>query len=488
MEQNAALKRYTLMVAATASFLTPFMGSSVNLAIPSIGRQFNADAYMLSWVATSYILASAAFLLPFGRLADIVGRKKVFLTGVAFFGLSSLLCGLAWTIETLIGFRVLQGIGSAMIFGTGMAILTSVFPPRERGKVLGINVATVYVGLSLGPVLGGTMNHNLGWQSIFYFTTVIAVFVFLLTVARLKGEWAGARGERYDFTGAVLYVVGLVALMYGFSSVAASGWAGYLLAAGLVLMLWFIRHETRLQQPLMNLHLFSRNVTFALSNLAALINYSATFAVGFLLSLHLQVVLGYDSQAAGMILLSQPVIMAAISPFAGKLSDRVEPRVVASWGMTLTTVGLLLLCFINPHTPLWLLIINLALLGTGFALFSSPNSNAVMSAVEKRFYGVASSTLGTMRLVGQASSMAIVTLVLAVFVGRAELTAANAVQFMAGARTAFIIMTVLCFGGIFASLARGNVRSGPHAGGQAPGNGPGGPPEAGGGKMPGGRP
>ncbi|MFA7467248.1 MAG: MFS transporter [Desulfotomaculaceae bacterium] len=461
MEQNAALKRYTLMVAATAAFLTPFMGSAINLAIPSIGREFGANAYMLSWVATSYILASAAFLLPFGRLADIVGRKKIFLIGIVSFGLSSLLCGMAWSIEMLIAFRVLQGIGSSMIFGTSMAILTSVFPPQERGKVLGITVATVYVGLSMGPVLGGAMNHNLGWQSIFFLTTIISVLVILLTVARLKGEWAGARGERYDLTGAVLYVAGLVALMYGFSSVAASEWAKYLLAVGLVLMLVFIRHETKIQQPLMNLRLFSRNAAFAFSNLAALINYCATFAVGFLLSLHLQVVMGYNSQAAGLILLSQPVLMALISPFAGKLSDRVEPRVLASWGMILSTLGLLFLCFISVSTPLWLLITDLAILGTGFALFSSPNTNAVMSAVEKRFYGVASSTLGTMRLLGQAFSMAIVTLVLAMFVGRAELTATNAVQFLAGVRLAFIIMTVLCFGGIFASLARGNVRSGP---------------------------
>jgi MFS family permease len=248
-------------------------------------------------------------------------------------------------------------------------------------------------------------------------------------------------------------------------------------------MLVFIKHEMNLQQPLMNLRLFSRNVAFAFSNLAALINYSATFAVGFLLSLHLQVVLGYDSQAAGLILLSQPVIMAAISPFAGRLSDRVEPRVVASWGMTLTTLGLLIFCFISQNTPLWLLVINLAVLGTGFALFSSPNSNAVMSAVEKRFYGVASSTLGTMRLVGQAFSMAIVTMIMALYVGRTKLTAASAGQFLDGARTSFIILTVICLGGIFASLARGNVRSGETLGRPAPDTSPGSPQPPGGGER-----
>lgn len=461
MKEDASLKRYTLLVVTMASFLTPFMGSAVNLAIPSIGKEFNASAFLLSWVATSYILASAAFLVPFGRLADIVGRKKIFISGVTSFFLFSILCGLACSIEALIIFRVLQGIGSAMIFGTAMAILTSVFPPRERGKVLGLNVATVYVGLSLGPVLGGAMNHNLGWQSIFYLSSLIALLVVLLTFFKLRGEWAGARGENFDLTGAVLYSAGLIAFMYGVSSVSASAWAKYILVLGLAVMALFIRHEMNVQQPVLNLKLFSGNVTFAFSNLAALINYSATFAVGFLLSLHLQVVIGYDSQKAGFILLSQPVIMALLSPFAGTLSDRVEPRIISSLGMALTTLGLFIFSFLTPNTPLWLIIANLALLGTGFALFSSPNSNAVMGSVEKRFYGVASSTLGTMRLTGQAISMAIVTLILALHVGNVELSSANADMLVKGAKTSFIILTVICFGGIFASLARGNVNTQP---------------------------
>lgn len=456
MKQDASIKKYTLLAATTAAFLTPFMGSAINLAIPSIGREFNANAYLLSWVATSYILASAAFLVPVGRLADIAGRKKIFISGVASFSLCSALCGLAWSIESLIVFRVLQGIASSMIFGTGMAILTSVFPPQERGKVLGINVATVYVGLSLGPVLGGTMNHYLGWQSIFYFSALLALFAVLVALFKLKGEWIGVK-EKFDLIGAVLYSTGLVAFMYGVSSIATSTWAKYLLVFGLAVLLLFIKYETGVKQPVLNLKLFTGNTAFAFSNLAALINYSATFAVGFLLSLYFQVVLGYNSQAAGFILLSQPVIMALLSPFAGMLSDRMEPRIISSLGMTLTTIGLFIFCFISPHMPLWLVISNLALLGVGFALFSSPNSNAVMSSVEKKLYGVASSTLGTMRLTGQAISMAIVTLILAFHLGNAELSKANAGMFIVSARTSFLIFTVLCFGGIFASLARGNV-------------------------------
>ncbi|MCL6478849.1 MAG: MFS transporter [Peptococcaceae bacterium] len=460
MNKEETLKKYVLIVMVMASFLTPFTGSSINLAIPSIGKEFNAGALLLSWVATSYLLASAAFLVPFGRLADIVGRKKVFLSGITAFSLTSLLCGLARSIEALILFRILQGVGSAMIFGTGMAILTSVFPPRERGKVLGINVATVYVGLSLGPVLGGFLNHNLGWQSIFYFCMLIGFIVVFFTALKLKEEWAGARGERYDLTGAVLYSLGLVMFMYGISSVATAAWARYVLAAGLVVLAVFVRYEMGVEQPVLNMRLFSRNTTFAFSNLAALINYSATFAVGFLLSLHLQVVMGYNSQAAGLVLLSQPVIMALLSPFAGRLSDRVEPRIVSSWGMTITTLGLLILCFLNTATPIWLLMANLVLLGVGFALFSSPNSNAVMGSVERRFLGVASSTLGTMRLTGQAISMAIVTLVLAFYVGSVKLSPAYSELLVRGTRISFVVFTVLCFVGVFASLARGNIRPG----------------------------
>jgi MFS family permease len=249
--------------------------------------------------------------------------------------------------------------------------------------------------------------------------------------------------------------------MYGMSSVASHTWEIYVLAAGVLILGLFVKYELGVTYPVLNMRLFTGNATFAFSNLAALINYSATFAVGFLLSLHLQVVLGFNSQTAGLVLLSQPILMALLSPYAGRLSDRVEPRVVSSLGMALTTAGLLVFCFLNKGLPLWLIVLDLAVLGTGFALFSSPNSNAVMGSVEKRFYGVASSTLGTMRLVGQAVSMAIVTLVVTLFIGNVELGSANPEMLVRGARTAFIIFTVLCFMGIFASLKRGNVIAGP---------------------------
>lgn len=457
MNQDADLKKYTLLVVTMASFITPFMGSAINLAIPAIGREFNSGALLLSWVATGYLLGTAAFLVPFGRLADIMGRKKVFLLGVTVFSLFSLLCGLSWSMEALIAFRTLQGIGGAMIFGTGMAILTSVYPPQERGKVLGINAASVYTGLTLGPVLGGAMNQHLGWQSIFYLNVLLGAAVVAAALWKLKGEWAGARGESFDYLGALLYTTGLVSFIYGFSSLTASPLAKFSLAVGFSVIALFVWREAKVEHPILNTRLFTRNTTYAFSNLAALINYSATFALGFLLSLHLQVVMGYSSQTAGLILLSQPVIMALLSPFAGTLSDRIDPRIVSSWGMGVTTVGLFVFSFISQQTPAWLIIINLVLMGIGFALFASPNTNAAMGAVEKRFYGVASSTLGTMRLTGQAISMALVTMIIAFYAGNVKLSPEYADLLVKSTRTSFIIFTVICFGGIFTCLARGKA-------------------------------
>ncbi len=456
---DISYRKYTLLAVSMASFLTPFMGSAINLALPSIGIDFKSNTYLLSWVATSYILASAAFLLPIGRFADITGRKKIFTYGLIIFALTSLFCGFAWSIQALIFFRITQGIGAAMIFGTAMAILTSAFPPQERGKVLGLNVAMVYIGLSAGPVLGGIMSHNFGWQSIFYFTAVISTTVLLLAL-KIKKEWADAKGEKYDYLGALFYSTGLLIFMYGFSSISSSEISKYLILIGLATLVLFIRRQMILEHPLLNLTLFTKNMTFAFSNLAALINYSATFALGFLLSIYLQVIMHYDAQASGLILLSQPIIMALLSPFAGTLSDRIQPRIVASFGMILITIGLFVFYFISIDTPLWLIIINLILLGIGFAFFSSPNSNAIMSSVEKNSYGIASSTLVTMRLVGQAASMAIVTMVLAFYVGDAELTETSADLLIKGTKVSFLIFSVICFIGVLTSLARGNVDTG----------------------------
>lgn len=344
-----------------------------------------------------------------------------------------------------------------MIFGPGVAILTSVFPEGERGKVLGINVASVYLGLSLGPFIGGLLTEHIGWRSIFLVHVPMGLIIVSSIFWKLPGEWAEAKGEEFDFIGSILYCLTLVAIMYGFALLPREAGAAVILIGGLGF--WaFIRWEIKMKSPVLDIFLFRNNKVFAFSNLAALINYSATFGVGFLLSLYLQYLQGYSPLHAGSILVAQPATQAIFSPFAGRLSDKIEPRIVASMGMGFTVAGLSLLTFLNERTALGFILPSLLLLGFGFALFSSPNANAVMSSVEKRFYGVASGTLATMRLVGQMLSMGVVTLLFAVYIGRVPITAASHPLFLGSARTAFYIFATLCLGGIFASLARGKVR------------------------------
>jgi len=454
---NRASQRAALLIAGMSAFLTPFIGSSTNIALPSLGREFALDAITLSWVATSFLLAAAMFLVPLGRLADIYGRKKVFTYGAILYTLSSVLVTLAPSTLLLICFRVLQGIASAMLFGTGVAILTSVYPVAERGRVLGINVACVYTGLSLGPPLGGFLTRYFGWRSIFLMTVPLGVLIIAAVVWKLKGEWAEARGEKFDLTGSAIYGLALVAMMYGFSRLPAM-WGMWLIAGGVLGIVAFVRWETRVKSPILNISLFNNNTTFSMSNLAALIEYSATNAVSFLLSLYLQYIKGFSPQHAGLILISQPVLMALLSPLAGRLSDRIEPRLLASIGMGLTTLGLVMLNFLSPNMGTEFILLSLGVLGVGFGLFSSPITNAVMSSVERKFYGVASGTLGTMRLTGQMLSLGIAMLLFALYMGSVPITPEYYPLFLKSMKTAFIIFAALCFGGIFASLARSKNR------------------------------
>jgi EmrB/QacA subfamily drug resistance transporter len=453
-----ASKTSALLIATLSSLLTPFMGSSVNLALPAIAREFGIDAVVLSWVATSYLLASAVSLVPFGRLADIYGRKKIFTYGITIFTLTSLLSAFSTSCFMLIVCRVFQGIGSAMIFATGIAILTSVFPPYERGKALGINIAAVYVGLSLGPFLGGLLTQQLTWRSVFLVTVPLGLLIIGVVWRRLPGEWAEAEGETFDVAGTILYGLSLIAIMSGLSTLPAMK-SVVLILFGVISLFLFVAWELHTAQPVLNLMLFLSNRVFAFSNLAALINYSATFAVTFLLSLYLQHIKGLNPQSAGIIMVAQPLMQAAFSPLAGSLSDRIEPRTVASAGMFVTFIGLVCLTILDEATSIAFIIGSLMVLGFGFALFASPNTNAIMGSVERRSYGLASGSLGTMRLVGMMISMGIATLIFALLIGRVPITLETYPFLMKGVKMAFRVFAILCLGGLAASLVRGRVRT-----------------------------
>jgi EmrB/QacA subfamily drug resistance transporter len=445
--------RIALLVVTISSFLIPFMGSSTNLALPPISREFRVDAIFLGWVATSYLLAAGVFSVPFGRIADIKGRKKVFTAGLSVYSLGSLLSAIAPSAELLIVFRSIQGIGGAMIFATAIAIITSVFPPAERGKAIGINTAAVYIGLSLGPFLGGFLTQNFGWRSIFFINFPIALLALVLALWKLKGDWVGAKGESFDFKGSLIYSLMLLLIICGLTET-----SHHLIALGLAFLLLFLLYEARIEHPVLEIRLFSQNLTFSLSCIAALLNYSATFAVGFILSLYLQYIRSLTPQEAGMVLLFQPVLMAIFAPFAGWLSDRIEPRVVASAGMAVTGLSLFLFSGITSQTSVNSITANLMLLGLGLGLFTSPNTNAIMSSVERKFLGIASATVATMRLIGQILSMAVVMLVLSILLGRVEITPDYYSLFVRSARVTFSIFAALCLVGIFASLGRGKLR------------------------------
>jgi EmrB/QacA subfamily drug resistance transporter len=459
---DKSLKRSVMLVSTFAAFLTPFLSSAINLALPAIGKDLQTTAISLGWIASSFILSSAIFLLPFGRLADIIGRKRVFTYGILLFTISTSLIIFCKTITSLVLLRIFQGIAGAMIFGTSMAIITSVFPVGERGRALGINITAVYLGLSTGPIIGGVLTQYLGWRSIFAFLVPFGIISLILITSKIKTEWAEARGEKFDWQGSLIYGASLASFMYGFSKLpSTSGWI--FLGSGVILAIVFLLFEKRINNPVFDVRLILRNRVFAFSGIAALIHYSATSATGFFISLYLQYLKGFDARTAGLIMISQPIMMALLSPLAGKLSDKRNPGVIASIGMGLTAAGLILLCFVTEKTAVSSIVLLLLLMGTGFGLFSSPNSNAIMSSVEKRHLGVASGVVGTMRMVGQMLSMGIAMMLLALYIGEQKISPATFHGLMHTMKTGFIIFSMLCILGIFASLARNSrqsVRSG----------------------------
>lgn len=451
-------QKVALVVVTITAFLSPFMMSALNIALPTIGREFGTDAVTLAWIPTAYLLSATVFLLPFGRIADLFGMKKIFTYGVIIYAIASLLAAVSTSATMLILFRIPQGIGGAMIICSGVAIIASVYPVESRGKALGINVAATYLGLSLGPFLGGMLTDYLGWRSIFLTSLLLGLIVVPLIFWKMKGDWAEAKGESFDMRGSVIYGIAIVAIMYGLS-ILPDMLSVVIILIGVACFVVFAWLETKAAHPLLRMDLFKKNKVFAFSNFAALISYSATYAVTYLLSLYLQYAKGFSTQTAGLVLLSMPAVQAIFSPLAGRLSDKISPQVLASLGMAFTTIGLTMLIFLGMDTAISFVIVCLIVVGFGFALFSSPNTNAVMGSVGTKIYGVASATLSTMRSVGMMLSMGIAMVMSAIYVGRVEITAEYYSAFVDGMRTAFIIFSALCFIGIFASLARGRAKN-----------------------------
>lgn len=453
-EGRAASPEALLRILCTvmiSSFLTPFMGSCLTLSLPDMGKVYGATPGELSWVVEIFLLVSLMALFPFGKAADRFGKRKLFLLGAVVFTFSTFMAPLTSSFAGLMIARIFQGVGAAMFFATNTAILSLACPEEKRGWALGWNVSMVYAGLSLGTVLGGLMNYYLGWRSIFFFTTLAGLLVVLMGFLYVPESYGTCR-RNTDWRGICLYAAALPLFFFGLSAINTTVWAIWALLAGTVLFLILWRHEKKLpaDEAVLPLQILIGNRFFAMSSLTAMLNYGATFALNFLLSFYMQYELGLDSDRAGMLLLVQPVLMMLLSPYAGSLSDKYSPARICAWGMSLIALGVATLAFFLSWRSVWLVLPNIALIGVGFALFSAPNNNAIMSSVERRQYSTAASMLGSVRMMGQNISMSIASLLLAMkWPGLSE-----SEQLLHNMEIAFVVFAIACAAGVYTSLQR----------------------------------
>jgi EmrB/QacA subfamily drug resistance transporter len=447
-------QKTVLLSICISQFLTPFMVSSVGIALPAIGSEFSASAVHLGLVEMIFVLGSSLFLLPAGRVGDIYGRKRMYIIGFSIFSLTTFMAAGAWSINSFIIIRFLQGGSSAFVLSSGLAILTSIFPSEKRGQVLGISVACVYCGLSFGPTVGGLMISHIGWRWIFAATVPFQIVAILLAMKRIKGEWRDAKGEMFDLTGTAIYIFALSFLIYGALKLETNPFALYFMIAGAIGIAIFLFAEYHIKSPLLDMELLISNKVFTFSNIATLINYAASFGVSFFFSLYLQVVKGISPQHAGLILICQPVVQAILSPVAGRIADKKSPSLIATIGMIITAAGLGLAAMVDKDTGLPLIIIMLVLLGNGFAFFASPNMTTVMSSVQPKHYGIASSLVSTMRTVGMLFCMTIITYILSWKMGDSAVSVETQDMFLHSMHFSFLIFSGLSVVGIIFSMAR----------------------------------
>ena len=414
-------KKSAVLVAVVTAFITTFMGSALNLSVPAMEEEFQVGAAEVNGIITIYMLTCAALAVPFGKIADRADKKQILRIGIFIFSLASGGAIFSLTMKALLFFRLLQGVGASMIFSTNIAVLTESVPAGERGKMLGYVAGANYMGLSAGPVLGGLLNYHFGWKAVFLVTAFVSALTFFLSVRKLSGEKEKDgffSPPPLDGKGCFFYVISLMLILYGLSSTAEPLLGFSLLFLGAIAGICFVLTEKRAEEPVLNFRLFRRNPAYLCSNIAALINYGVNFAVSYLLSVYLQVIMDYSSRQAGFLLIISPAVQAVLSPWMGKLSDKYSPHILSAAGMAFCSTALFLYGFLLEIGILPLLILALFITGIGFAMFSTPNTNAVMSAVKKENYGIAASLLSTARSLGHTLSMAAITAVVSLSVGK----------------------------------------------------------------------
>lgn len=468
-------RRWALLaLTSVGAFMTPLDGSIVSVALPRMGPLLNLSFAASLWVQAAYLLTIAVLLIPVGRLADQRGRVPFYLAGTVCFTLGSLMAALSRNDAALILARIVQGAGGALLSATSAAIVTAAFPPEERGRALGLNVMAVYLGLSVGPPLGGFLVDRFGWPWIFLVNLPIGAVVFLWgwrLLPRRAAHPPHPDAATLDVAGAALLAVALAGLLVPLTFAAEWGWRGLrtwgLLGLALLAMAAFIRRERKAPAPLVDPGLLRRNRLFAAANLAALLNYMALYAIAILTAAELQLVQGRSARSAGWIMLGQPLMQAVLSPVAGRLSDRFGSRLLSTAGMLLTALGMGLLALLGRRPEVFPIVAALAVVGVGLAAFSAPNTSAIMGSVGRDQLGMASAFVSTMRVTGQALSVAILGGIAASHLGpggwrmllRAGGSPEAAAAFASGYAAAMATGAGLALLGAWASLVRG-----PHAG------------------------
>ncbi|HDZ19316.1 hypothetical protein LCGC14_0844850 [marine sediment metagenome] len=447
-------RNFVLLTIFISSFLTAFSVYTTVISVRKIGTELNMDVVTLGWVSTIFLLAAAMFQIPFGKISDLYGRKKVFLIGVVIFTISSVLLAFTSTSSTFIVFRFIQGLGAALIYATGNAILTATFPTSQRGKVIGINVTGVYIGLTLSPLLGGIMTENFGWRSQFWFNIPFGVLIIFLVLLKFKGEWTSEKKEKFDYLGSIVYALFLFFLIFALS-LFPNIQAYIFIVISLIGAIFFILWEKKIKTPMVDFNLFKNNRYFTFSCLVSIFFYVSTIALALLLSLFMQYLKDMSPQEAGYILLIQPLIQAIFSPIAGKISDKIESRRLVSVGILITLIGIAPLLFITSDFPVYLIAISSGIIGLGIAFFSSPNTRAIMSSIPKGSLGIASSIEGTMRTIGQILSFGILTIVFAVIIGNVTITPMYYPQFITSARLICSVFMGLTIVSLIFSILRG---------------------------------
>lgn len=450
-------RRLILLTAVLASLLGNMGFTGLNLGLPDMGRELGLSAALLGWVTLTMFMAMAAVAAPGAKLADIHGRRRTSIIAlvISIAGLAG--SALAWNAASLLVGRVVTGLGVAVVFTNNTSMATSVHPPQQRGRVLGYTIASVYVGLSLGPVVCGWLASWLGWRSIFWFN-LLGFLPPLILCLLVKVEQRPARGEKLDWTGTILWVTAILSLFFGLTWLSQPPLAlgPLLVLTGFILAWGYIRVSLASPNPILDLRLFTESRRFTFSSLAAFISYSASTGTGFILALYLQYTWGLSTAEAGLLLMVQPACQALITPFVGRLSDRLDPGLMASAGMAVLSLGLgLLALLLGPETPKPLFVALLALLGFGFATFGAPNSNAIIGSAPPNRVGQASGTITATRLCGQVFSSALTTLVFSLVIGPGLITPDKYPAFMRAATICFSLFAPICLLGVLASLARG---------------------------------